>query len=239
MSKTTIERTKTNFNQFEVFSFDCYGTLIDWETGIINALKPFLEKNNIQLSESEILENYGIIEPEIQKSGFQNYKTVLQKVIDGLGEKLKISVHQEDKNILVDSLKDWPPFSDTVEMLIKLKEKYKLAIISNIDDDLFSFSNEHLQIEFDWIITAEQVQSYKPSLNNFNQAIKKLGLPKENILHVAQSIFHDIVPAKRVGLKTVWVNRRHNKKGFGATPEANAKPDFEVHDLKSLVEMIC
>lgn len=228
-----------HFDQFEVLSFDCYGTLIDWENGILNALKPFLELNNIQINDSEILELYGTFEPEIQKKGFHNYKTVLQKVMEEFAHTFKITINPKEKNILVDSLKKWPPFPDTEEMLHKLQQKFKLAIISNIDDDLFQYSNQHLQISFDWIITAEQVQSYKPSLNNFHQAIKKIGLPKERILHVAQSIFHDIIPAKQVGLTTVWVNRRHNKKGFGATPKAHAKPDIEVPDLKTLVELIC
>ena len=232
------EKTRLNFNQFEVLSFDCYGTLINWESGIINALQPFFEKHNLQLSDSEILENYGKFESEIQKSDFHNYKTVLQKVMESLADKFGISINLEDKTILVNSLKDWSPFPDTVEMLKNLKQKYKLAIISNIDDDLFSLSNEHLKMQFDWIVTAQQVQSYKPSLNNFLQAIKKIGLPKDKILHVAQSIFHDIVPAKEIGLSTVWVNRRYNKKGFGATPEAHAKPDIEIPDLKSLMELI-
>jgi len=238
MSKIEIKKNNINFNQFEVLTFDCYGTLIDWETGILNVLKPFFERNNVQLSNPEILESYSKIEPEIQKAGFLNYKIILQKVMQSLGKKYGIIIDDEDKNILIDSLKNWQPFPDTVEMLKKLKQKYKLAIISNIDDDLFSYSNEHLQISFDWTITAEQVQSYKPSLNNFHFAIEKIGLPKEKILHVAQSIFHDIVPAKKVGLSTVWVNRRYNKKGFGATPEAHTKPDVEVPDLKCLVELL-
>jgi 2-haloacid dehalogenase len=119
-----------------------------------------------------------------------------------------------------------------------LKKKYKLAIISNIDDDLFAFSAQRLQTQFDWVITAQQARSYKPSLNNFRLAIDQIGLPANRILHVAQSLFHDMVPARALGLSTVWINRRHNKTGFGATPPAQAQPDFEVPDLQTLAGTI-
>jgi 2-haloacid dehalogenase len=119
-----------------------------------------------------------------------------------------------------------------------LKKKYKLAILSNIDDALFAFSARRLGIQFDWIITAQQAKSYKPSLNNFHLGIERIGLPRSKILHVAQSLYHDIVPAKTLGLSTVWINRRHDKKGFGATPPAQVQPDLEVPDLQTLAEMI-
>ena len=129
---------------------------------------------------------------------------------------------------------DWVPFSDTVNALKKLKAKFKLAILSNVDDDLFAISAKHLKVKFDYIITAEQIRSYKPSLNNFKFAIKKIGIPKDKILHIAQSLYHDIAPAKELGLSTIWINRRNGKEGFGATPPASAKPDMEFPDLKSL-----
>jgi 2-haloacid dehalogenase len=121
-----------------------------------------------------------------------------------------------------------------VEALKYLKERYKLAVISNIDDDLFAHSARHLGVPFDWVITAEQVESYKPSLNNFEKAIEIIGAPRGEILHVAQSLYHDIAPAKELGLANVWVNRRHNLKGYGATYPADAVPDLEVPDLATL-----
>jgi 2-haloacid dehalogenase len=130
----------------------------------------------------------------------------------------------------------WPAFPDSSPALQALQEKYKLAIISNIDDDLFTFSARKLQVQFDWVITAQQARSYKPSLQNFHLAFERIGLPRTKMLHVAQSLFHDIVPAKALGLSTVWVNRRHNKAGFGATPPAQARPDLEVPDLQTLAE---
>jgi len=132
------------------------------------------------------------------------------------------------------SVKDWPAFPDSARALGALKTKYQLAIISNIDDDLFAYSAQRLQVPFDWVITARQARSYKPSLNNFRVAFERMGVPQNRILHVAQSLFHDIAPAKALGLATVWVNRRHDKAGFGATPPAEARPDLEVPDLQTL-----
>ena len=227
-----------NFDQFEVLSFDCYGTLIDWETGILSALNPLLREKGVQLSDAEILELYAEIEPEVQQKEFQNYKTVLESVLSELGKRLAFNISPNERAILHESLKTWPPFPDTNEMLARLKRKYRLAIISNIDDDLFYYSNKLLRVKFDWIITAEQAGSYKPSLNNFYFAIDKIGTPKEKILHVAQSIFHDIIPARSIGLTTVWVNRRQNRAGSGATRKAAAQPDLEVPDLKTLVQLM-
>ncbi|MEH1836317.1 MAG: HAD hydrolase-like protein, partial [Nostoc sp.] len=118
-----------------------------------------------------------------------------------------------------------------------LKQKFKLVIISNVDDDLFAFSAKHLEVEFDQIITAEQAKSYKPSLNNFRLAIERIALPLEQILHVAASVYHDIVTAKSLGLSTVWVNRRAEQKGVSATGSALSQPDLEVPDLKTLAAL--
>ena len=130
-----------------------------------------------------------------------------------------------------------PPFADTQPALKALERRFRLAIISNTDDDLFARTNQQLDVAFDWIVTAQQVKSYKPSLNNFRQALAHIGLPTEQVLHVAQSLFHDHVPAKQLGLETVWVNRRHGKAGSGATPMADARPDLEVPDLATLVTL--
>ena len=130
-----------------------------------------------------------------------------------------------------------PPFADTQPALKAFERRFRLAIISNTDDDLFARTNQQLDVAFDWIVTAQQVKSYKPSLNNFRQALARIGLPTEQVLHVAQSLFHDHVPAKQLGLETVWVNRRHGKAGSGATPIADARPDLEVPDLATLVTL--
>lgn len=225
------------FDNYEVLTFDCYGTLIDWESGILAAIRPILSVHNVNLSNEQILEIFAELETEQEKGEYLKYKEVLTRVVQNLGERLGFAPDSAELDFLANSLKNWQPFTDTVEALKELKKKFKLAVISNIDDDLFAFSANKLDVKFDWVITAEQVKSYKPSLNNFKLAIEIIGLPSEKILHVAQSIYHDIIPAQSLGLSTVWVNRRGSKEGFGATPSASGQPDLEVPDLKTLVSM--
>lgn len=226
------------FNAFEVLTFDCYGTLIDWETGIWMALQPVVATHHIDLSLDRALELYGELETEAERGEYHEYKTVLQMALKGLGQRLGFVPTANELQHFSMSVRDWPAFHDSAQALQALKKKYKLAIISNIDDDLFAFSAQRLQVKFDWIITAQQARSYKPSLNNFRLAFERIGLPQNRILHVAQSLFHDIAPAKALGLSTVWVNRRHDKKGFGATPPAQAQPNLEVPDLQTLARKI-
>ena len=227
-----------NFDDFEVLTFDCYGTLIDWESGIGEALRPVLANHHIDVTTDKALELYGELESEVERGEYQEYKTVLRMVLEGLGSRLGFVPTPTEFQRFSESAKDWPAFPDSTRALQALKKKYKLAIISNIDDDLFSFSAQRLQTQFDWVITAQQAKSYKPSLSNFRLAFERIGLPKNRILHVAQSLFHDMVPAKALGLSTVWINRRHNKAGFGATPPAQAQPDLEVPDLQTLAGII-
>jgi 2-haloacid dehalogenase len=223
-----------NFDRFQVLTFDCYGTLIDWESGILAALKPLLSTHSHNLDDEQILQLFAEFEAEIQKGEYLKYKEVLTKVVQKFGEYFGFSPATEELYSLADSIKNWPPFPDTVEALKALKKKYKLAIISNVDDNLFAFSAQNLEVEFDWIITAEQVKSYKPSLNNFRVAIERINLPLEQILHVACSIYHDIVPAQSLGISRVWVNRRAGKEGVGANLPVVAQPDLEVPDLHTL-----
>lgn len=227
-----------NFKKYEVLTFDSYGTLIDWENGILTALKPVLANHSVNLNDDQILELYAKLESEIEKGEFIKYKDILRRVMQEIGIKLSFNISFSERECLVDSLKNWEPFPDTVEALQNLKKMFKLAVISNIDNDLFSSSVKHLKVEFDYLITAEQVGSYKPSLNNFKFAIEKIGVSPEKIVHIAQSIYHDIIPAKTLGLSTVWVNRRKGKEGTGATPPASGQPDLEVPDLKKLVQII-
>ncbi|MEG4443877.1 haloacid dehalogenase type II [Microcoleus sp. AT9_B5] len=227
------------FNQFEVVSFDCYGTLIDWERGILPALKQLLSNREIDFSDEGILELFAEFESELEnQNNYIRYRDILQKVVKKFGQKFDFAPTETERNCLVDSVKNWQPFPDTVAALSALKQKYKLAVISNIDDDLFAGTAKHLKVELDWLITAEQVRSYKPSTRNFEIALETMGIAPAKLLHVAQSVYHDIVPAASMGISTVWVNRRHDKTGFGATLPASGKPDLEVRDLKTLVEAI-
>jgi len=223
-----------NLDQFEVLTFDCYGTLIDWETGIWEALCPVLAAHQVDMPPEQALELYGALESAAEAGEYQEYKTILQMVLEGFGQKLGFTPTPGELKSFSACVKDWPAFPDSPGALQALHKKYKLAIISNIDDDLFAYSQERLKVKFDWIITARQARSYKPSLNNFKLAFERIGVPQEKILHVAQSLFHDIVPAKKLGLSCVWINRRHAKPGFGATPPAQAQPDLETPDLQSL-----
>ena len=229
-----------DFNQFEVVSFDCYGTLIDWESGILPVLKQLLSSREIDLSENQTLELFAEFESELEKdkNDYIKYRDILQQIVQKFGQRFNFEPTGTELNSLADSLKNWRPFPDTVAALQALKQKYKLAVISNIDDDLFAGTAKHLQVELDWLITAEQVRSYKPSTRNFEFAIERMGIAPSKLLHVAQSLYHDTVPAASMGISTVWVNRRQDRTGFGATLPASAQPDLEVPDLKTLVESI-
>jgi len=223
-----------DLKKFRVLTFDCYGTLIDWESGILQAILPILFRRDVALSDNEILQLYAELEAKAETGTYVKYREVLRKVMQGFGEKFKFVPREEELNALPDSVKNWKPFPDTVDALQKLKERFKLAVISNTDDALFAETARHLRVKFDWVITAEEVKSYKPSENNFKKAMEKMGVSPDKILHVARSVYHDIIPAKSLGLVAVLVRRR----GAGATLPAEGKPDLEVPDLKTLASMV-
>ena len=227
-----------DFERYEVMTFDCYGTLIDWEPGIIDAVNGILRAHGLELSGEKILKIYAALESRAEAREFKNYKSVLRAVVEGMAIILKFEPSEEELGRLHESLKQWEPFPDTVEALKALGRRFKLAVISNVDDDLFAFTNERLGIDFDWVVTSEQVRAYKPSLQNFRDALEKIGVRRDGVVHVAESLYHDIAPAKELGLTTVWINRRGGYEGNGATPRAYAEPDLEVPDLSALVELI-
>lgn len=224
------------YDDFEILTFDCYGTLIDWETGIIQALRPVLSTHEITTTDDQVLELYAEVEAKMEKEAYQPYRSVLRQIVTHLGEALNFRPAPEEMDVLANSLGQWPAFPDTVTALKALKTKYRLGIISNIDNDLFAETAKTLQIEFDHVVTAAQVKAYKPSHKVFDYARELMGLPRSKILHVAQSLFHDHVPAKELGYTTVWINRRANVEGGGATPDASALPDAEFPDLASFAK---
>ena len=226
-----------DLQQYEVLTFDCYGTLIDWESGLHGALRRVLDAHNVHVEDDALLDLYAELETAKESGPYLHYRAILREVVLRVGQRLGFTPSAEEAASLAESIRDWPPFPDTVEALQALKSRYRLAILSNIDDDLFAGSAARLGVAFDEVITAEQVGSYKPSENNFKAALDRVGAPKEKVLHVAQSLYHDIVPAKALGLSTVWVNRRKGRPGSGATPAADARPDLEVPDLRTLAAL--
>ncbi len=225
-----------DLSAFEALTFDCYGTLVDWESGIVGALRPMLEAHVVHRPDEELLERFGRLEPEVQKGPFLLYRDVLARVATGLGRELGFEPTPEEVEAFAGSVGRWPPFQDTVASLRALATRYRLAIVSNVDDDLFRATAARLEVTFDAVVTAEQVRSYKPSPTHFREALRRLGLPRQRVLHVAQSLFHDIGPARELGIPCVWVNRRGARGGGGATAPSHARPDLEVPDLRTLVE---
>jgi 2-haloacid dehalogenase len=218
-----------DFGQFDALTFDCYGTLIDWETGILEALRPVAGDGD----DEALLEAFARHETALEAGPYLPYAEVLAGCLRGLGEELGFTPTPEQQAAFGRSVVDWPAFPDSPAALARLKERFKLGVITNCDDDLFAASNARLGVAFDWVITAEQARGYKPRPENFELAFERMGLPRERILHVAQSLFHDHVPAKALGMTTVWIDRRAGRAGGGATPPAEAAPDLVTPDLAS------
>jgi 2-haloacid dehalogenase len=226
-----------DFSRFQVLSFDCYGTLIDWESGIFGALRPVLAAYGKSLPDAALLELFGELEAEAEQGPFHPYREVLQLVVRGFGERLGFAPSGAEIRSLPESLRNWQPFSDTVPALRRLKTRYRLAILSNVDDELFTFTAPKLQVAFDHVITAQQAQAYKPSLKVFRLAQKEIDVSPDCWLHVGQSIYHDVIPAKSLGLSTVWVNRPSPRSGVGAVRAASGQPDLEVTSLGALADL--
>jgi len=232
-----------DFTNFTAISFDCYGTLIDWEAGILPVLRTLLSNHGQSLPDAALLELYGEFEAEAEGSPYQSYREVLQSVVRSFAGRLRFQASSTEVRSLHESVPGWLPFPDTVPALRELRKRHKLVVISNIDDDLFARTREHLHVDFDAVITAEQARSYKPSLNNFRTALRTLAISPDRLLHAGQSIYHDIVPARSLGISTVWVNRRSARPGIGAVREppglaSENRPDLEVPDLASLAAAV-
>ena len=227
-----------DFNEFDWLSFDCYGTLIDWETGISDAVGATLARRDIHLSRAEILALFAEVEPQIQTGGgYLEYRRVLRRVMAMIGIELGFQFTESDLTCLSDTLPSWPIFADTRPALRAMKSRYRLAIISNVDDDLFAQTARVLEVPFDAVITAEQARSYKPNQRNFDLARERMGIDKSRWLHIGESLYHDIEPANRLGISSVWVNRSYGRGGGGgATRPTDAQPDLTVPDLAALVD---
>lgn len=226
-----------DFNRYEWISFDCYGTLIDWETGISDAAARVFSLHGVRKARSEILALFADAEPKVQTSGeFLNYRRVLRDVMEIMAWEASVRLPGVEAGSLADSLPRWPVFPDAAEALMELKSLYNLAVISNVDDDLFEQSEGLLGIKFDAVITSQQVRGYKPDLRNFHVARERMGVENDKWLHVGESLYHDIGPANRLGIDSVWVNRPDRG---GGTRTTDAVPSLVVANLAALAAMAC
>ncbi|MGA2744151.1 MAG: haloacid dehalogenase type II [Candidatus Sulfotelmatobacter sp.] len=223
-----------DFSRYEVLTFDCYGTLINWEAGILATLHRVLSAHGKKMDDATLLKLYGDFEQHSEQGKFRPYREVLESVVRQFANELKFTPTAEQVRSLPDSLPTWKPWPDTVAALRQLKTRFRLAILSNVDDDLFAETRPQLEVDFDEVITAQQAQAYKPSLKLFELALSRIQAPAHRVLHVGQSIYHDVIPAQALGLATVWVNRPSARPGVGAVKSAEAKPDLIVPSLAEL-----
>jgi 2-haloacid dehalogenase len=226
-----------DFDDFDVLTFDCYGTLIDWEAGLLEAFRAPLAAHGVTESGDDVLAAFARHEAELEAGPYRRYREVLGGVLTAMLGHFGQVPSAEEVAAFAGSVADWPAFPDSAAALATLQSRFKLGVITNCDDDLFAASEARLGISFDWVITAQQAKRYKPNPRGFELAFERIGLPPSRILHVAQSLYHDHVTAKRLGLSTVWVDRRHGRAGGGATPPAEATPDLVVPDMATLAAL--
>jgi 2-haloacid dehalogenase len=229
--------TDLDFRRFDALTFDCYGTLIDWEKGISNGLRAILEPHGVRPGDDELLEAYAREEAALEAGPYLRYRDVLTQAARGVASRFGVTPTDAETAAFGGSVGDWPAFPDTADALKRLSGRFRLGVITNCDDDLFAASIPRLGVSFDWIVTAQQVGSYKPSHRNFDAAFAVIDVPRQRILHVAQSLYHDHVPARALGLATAWIDRRRDKAGSGATPPATATPDITAPDMRTFADL--
>lgn len=224
--------TELDLTTFQALSFDCYGTLIDWETGIAAVLSPWAREQDLDVTEQQLLLAYADHEAAVERqTPTARYPEVLAEAFRRTGAGFETSVSDEWADRLGNSVPDWPAFADSAEALARLALRYQLIIVSNVHRAGFAASNRQLRGDFAAIITAEDVGGYKPAGNHFralDATLAELGVPRVALLHVAQSLFHDHVAAKREGLPSVWINRRHDQPGWGATPPPSGDWSYDL-----------
>jgi 2-haloacid dehalogenase len=215
-------------------TFDCYGTLIDWEKGILASVAPLFERVGRAVPAEAILRSFVAHEARLEAESWRPYREILRAVLIEMAADLNLSLLHSESNLLSDLLPHWPPFPDTVSSLQSLSKRFRLVILSNTDDALFAETQKRLGVQFDEIITAERVKSYKPGKAHFQEALRRLNVPVSQVLHVAQSLYHDHVPAQELGFRTAWINRPSLLAGTGLAPGAHVEPDLVFSDLASL-----
>jgi 2-haloalkanoic acid dehalogenase type II len=217
--------------RFDVLTFDCYGTLIDWERGLADAFATAARAEGVAPDRATLLAAYHEIEPVIQAERYRSYREVLALTARQLADRFKLRLTAGDERFLPDSVPSWPPFADTNEALRRLAEAgYRLAILSNVDDDLLAATRRHLDVDFEFVVTAQQVGAYKPTPAHWQAARKRIG--DARWLHVAQSYFHDIVPTRRLGIASAWINRTRQ------APSGAERPDVEFGTLAEAADWL-
>jgi 2-haloalkanoic acid dehalogenase type II len=231
-------------DDIRVLSFDCYGTLIDWEAGILDVLRPWAEREGIQAEDEELLQAFARAEQQCEEQMPDAlYPDVLRVVHCYLASAFGVPGSARDADGLAESVGDWPAFADSSQALLDLQKGCKLIILSNVDRHSLGRSVERLGVRFDALITAEDVGAYKPDRRMFDrllQVVQQMGYEQQQLLHVAQSLFHDHVPARKLGLKTAWIDRRQDRPGWGATPAPRevVQLDLTVDSLKALSDLM-
>ena len=228
-----------DFSRFAALTFDCYGTLIDWEAGISTGIRNVLDAHGAGggIDDEALLVAYAEAEAELEAGPYLPYRDVLGQALRRVCAAHGIAPTDTEVEGFGGSVADWPAFPDSADALARLARRFRLGVITNCDDDLFAASNRRLGVTFDWVVTAQQLGSYKPDPRNFRLALEKIGLPRERILHVAQSLYHDHVPARALGLATAWIDRRHGRPGSGATPPATAVPDVTAASMAAFADL--
>jgi 2-haloalkanoic acid dehalogenase type II len=217
---------------YDVITFDCYGTLIDWEGGIGTAFARAAAADARPLDRTQVLQAYAEIEPKVEAASYRRYHDVLTETAQRVAERLGWPLSRERARFLPQSLPDWPPFADTNPALERLVVAgYSLGILSNIDDDLLGGTRRHFTVTFDLIVTAQQVGSYKPAHAHFTEARQRLA--DKRWLHAAQSYFHDVIPARALGIPIAWINRKHE------APSDGGHANREFHTLTELADWLC
>ena len=216
---------------YDIITFDCYGTLIDWETGISDAFTAAARSDGIRLDPKDVLAVYAAVEPAVEAELYRPYRAVLTETARRVAERLGWTISTERAAFLPASLPTWPPFPDTNPALERLAVAgYRLGILSNVDDDLLAATRRHFSVPFSLAITAQQVRSYKPAHAHFIAARTAIG--DAPWLHAAQSYFHDVIPARTLGIPVAWVNRH------GEAATEGEKADWEGGTLAELAEWL-
>jgi len=230
------EMDSLDFNSFDALTFDCYGTLIDWERGIVETLAPVIARGGGAVDRERVLEIYARNEAGLEAGEYLSYREIVARSMTAVCAALGVQANDDDRAAFGGSVGRWPPFEDSPDALRRLSSRFRLGVITNCDDDLFALSAKRLGIAFDWVVSAQQARAYKPSERLFRLALERLDVPADRILHVAQSLYHDHVVTNRLGLSSVWIDRRGGAAGSGATPPAEARPDATYPDMRSFAD---